>query len=102
MQISELFKKTPWQWGLRGDPHLWKEMDELIGTEELPDTEEELIKKIGSAFLQLTGITLDHEKDIQIDKYDHGGMSRGMISMEFWREKAMGMFIEKYREIKNG
>lgn len=95
-KISDLFEEKPCQWGLRGDPYLWNEMIQFIGEFKIPDTEEQLISLIESTFEQLTGSELSSTNDIHIERYSHGGMSSGYVCLEFWREKALPMFRERY------
>jgi molybdenum cofactor cytidylyltransferase len=61
--ISELFEVEPTKWGLRGDPHLWREMSARFEQTPLPDSEDELVAHIEEAFLALTGIPLSHPEN---------------------------------------
>ena len=36
--VGELFAKAPGQWGLRGDPHLWAELQQSLAEKPLPNT----------------------------------------------------------------
>lgn len=80
-------------WGLRGDPHLWKDIKETYGKEiiELEDVEYHMIEW----FFDLTGKTIDCEEHIYCEKYSHGGMSSGFLSSRFWKEKAIPALIER-------
>jgi hypothetical protein len=64
----------------------------------LPCTEEHFLNEFYSAFEQLTGSKLDSKEQIFVQKYNHGGMSSGMVGSTFWLEKALPMLINRLRE----
>jgi hypothetical protein len=97
-RISEIFEEKPWQWGLRGDPFLWKEMADKIGELPLPDTERQLEELLHATFKNLVGFPISHRKDVLIERYAHGGMSSGYVSLRFWREKAIPMLLTRYSD----
>lgn len=43
----------------------------------------------------------DLDKQIYCEKYSHGGMSSGYVSLEFWVEVAIPMLIERLEELAN-
>jgi hypothetical protein len=53
--ISTLFAPEPIQWGLRGDPYLWREMAEHFQDVRLPDSSTELTSVLEETFFELTG-----------------------------------------------
>lgn len=81
--FSGLFKHPPDQWGFRGDPFLWRAMARSLSRSPLPNTEEQLVDLIETAFEKLTGTRLPHEnsisdkKSIFVKRYPLGGMSSG-------------------------
>lgn len=95
--IASLFTKRPWQWGLRGDPYLWQELETQLGEQPLPDTVEEFAHLLATAFEALVGLPLNStEHHHYLERHSHGGMSSGLISFEFWRETAVPLLIERY------
>jgi hypothetical protein len=94
--VSELFEDVPVQWGLRGDPFLWKEMKEYLGARPLPESPDDLERILRSAFKELTQGTLDKPTPIRLERYDHGGMSSGMVCPEFWRETAIPLIVSRF------
>lgn len=64
--IARLFETQPIQWGLRGE-----------------------------LFKSLVGQYPTAGKNIYVEKYDVGGMSRGMVSSDFWLQKAFPLLIER-------
>jgi hypothetical protein len=95
-KISALFSEEPHQWGLRGDPFLWKEIVQSIGGQPLPDTELQLSQLLDSTFERLVGCPISQLEDAYVERYAHGGMSSGHVSPEFWREKAFPMLLARY------
>ena len=93
--VSDLFSPQPTQWGLRGDPYLWKEMRESFVGVVCPGTTEKLAALLGSKFEDLTGYPISHEEDFGIERFSHGGMSSGMISAEFWRLSAIPLLCTR-------
>jgi molybdenum cofactor cytidylyltransferase len=87
--VSALFRDEPQRWGLRGDPHLWREMRRHLEGVECPSTPEALTSIIEQAFEELTGFPLSHADPFYVEKYSHGGMSSGYVNPKFWRETAV-------------
>lgn len=93
--MSSLFEEEPRQWGYRGDPHLWKEMRKRFENVEIPDAVEECKALIISAFEDVTKKSIEGDT-IRIDRFDHGGMSGGLISTGFWRETAIPLLLSRH------
>ena len=53
--VADLFLEEPWQWGLRGDPYLWREMRNHFKQSPLPATANKLTTMIETTFETLTG-----------------------------------------------
>lgn len=94
--ISQLFTPEPYRWGLRGDPWLWRDMRERLASVSLPATEDALAAIIAATFEQLTGHPIPHPEHIHLPRYDHGGMSGGMVMPEWWRETAIPLLRQRY------
>jgi hypothetical protein len=94
--IADLFQETPKQWGLRGDPYLWQEMQNYFAQTPLPHSGEQLEQLLTQAFETLTGQPITSEKFIAVDRFPRGGMSGGMVSPAFWRETAVPLLCERY------
>ena len=94
--ITFLFEKAPHQWGLRGDPHLWNEMKAHFAQTPIPATEEELIVLIQNVFLELTNHPMSEKENFYIERFNHGGMSGGYVSPEFWRNKVIPLMREQF------
>ena len=96
--ISKLFENEPAHWGLRGDPLLWEEMKAKLDPLIMPATPAELERILLSAFMELTERTWDNRDPIFVARYDHGGMSSGMVCPEFWRDTAIPLVVSRYAE----
>ncbi len=87
--LGDLFEPEPIQWGLRGDPYLWRAMKSEFATTPLPPSKAKLSAAIRQAFLDQTGQPLDATGNIFVERFDHGGMSSGWVSTQFWRDTAL-------------
>lgn len=97
--LARLFQDEPWQWGLRGDPHLWREMKATLSSSAFPSTEEQLTALLEQTDQRLTGTPLTQGDPIYVERYNHGGMSGGCVSPQFWLEKAIPLLLERYRDM---
>jgi hypothetical protein len=97
--IGQLFKEEPLQWGLRGDPYLWREMCAQFSTTPLPHLGSDFDEQIEQAFQRLAGHPLSTPRNFHVREFAHGGLSSGGISPEFWREKAFPLLRARYAEI---
>ncbi|MCB9992458.1 MAG: hypothetical protein H6873_02250 [Hyphomicrobiaceae bacterium] len=96
LNFDYLFEKHPGQWGLGGDPQLWDEMKSEARKLDWPRTADELPDIVSNLFKRLTGRDISETSDFYIERFDRGGMQRGMVSMAFWRETALPFLIEAY------
>jgi hypothetical protein len=103
-RVSVLFDPEPKQWGLRGDPFLWRALRAHLAGVAIPPTAEELINILHAAFRELAGTDLasDPASSVYREQYAHGGMSSGMISLNAWRERLMPLLAERASELLPG
>jgi len=97
--ISELFTKTPRQYGLRGDPFLWKDLEKHFSSIEFPYSKKSMITYIYSRYKEITGEELTADSMPFVKDYDKGGMSSGYISGDFWTNRGIPMITARYDEI---
>lgn len=97
ISVSSLFSPEPIQWGLRGDPYLWREMAEHFKDVEPPPSSGELSAMLEQMFFKLTGFPLSHPRHFRIERHAHGGMSSGGIATEFWRETALPLLLSRFK-----
>jgi hypothetical protein len=99
--VASLFDKEPMQWGLRGDPYLWREMSAQFEQTPLPDAADELISIIETTFEKLTGHSIAERETFFLECFSHGGMSSGHIFPDFWRQEVLPLMRARYFEMKN-
>jgi len=100
MTLLTVFHDEPSQWGLRGDPYLWREMKALLEHHPYPETEEDFLALIERTYQQITGSSLEDQSSqdaVFIERYDHGGMSSGCVSPQFWLETGIPLLLTRYR-----
>lgn len=100
LTISSLFEPEPNQWGLRGDPWLWREMKKNCQKKTLPKSEEAFMTILLNQFEKLTGFPIDVKKIIVVSRYKKGGLSNGGVSTKFWKERAIPLLLLRYLKIK--
>lgn len=100
MKVSEIFNDEPSQWGLRGDPYLWRGMKELLKDTDMPCSIEELQILIEETYKKATGHPLTYQGHFLLDRFQHGGMSSGFISPEFWTAKGIPILVERHVKMK--
>jgi len=97
---SQLFEDEPRRWGLRGDPFLWREMQTTLKDHAWPASADEFQRLLEQTYAQLTGTPITRRTSIFVERYSHGGMSSGLVSPEFWRETAIPLLLDRYRDAK--
>ncbi len=97
MKLSVVFEPEPAQWGLRGDPHLWRAMRENLAGTDLPASAAEAARLLHAAFSELIGVELAAEpaSSVYREEYAHGGMSSGMICLDAWRQRLMPLLTDR-------
>ena len=96
--VNHIFDKHPDQWGLRGDPSLWAELQAHFQTSVMPKSVSEFRTQLETVIQQLTGCDLDSDESVFVPRYNNGGMSSGHVSPEFWREIAIPLLCERFEE----
>jgi len=94
--IESLFHPEPQQWGLRGDPFLWREMAGAFHDVPLPTSTPQLALEIEHMFEKLTGQPITTREFIWLERHAHGGMSSGGIAPQFWRETGVPLLLSRY------
>lgn len=92
---SLLFQPKPDTWGGRGDPYLWEELEQLFSAIPLPCERTVFIDLFETYFQKITNHPFTRRGDIFVEQYDHGGMSSGMVSMEFWRKRGLPLLLQR-------
>jgi hypothetical protein len=85
------------QWGLRGDPHAWRAMRELLAAEPTPDDRDAVRAAYVAALVQVADVDIDHTdaESVHRSHLDHGGMSGGSIHVGWWRSKGVPLLVDR-------
>lgn len=97
--LADLFDPQPHQWGLRGDPYLWRDMQAQLAQHAYPPTEAALMSLLEQTYQQMTGTPLANREPMFIERYSHGGMSSGYVSPQFWSETALPLLRSRYLDL---
>lgn len=84
--------------GAGGDPILWQMMLEHLAKHPMPKDQKAMRQIFSASSCELTDHVLDDAPDhLSVPTTDrpNGGMSRGMISGVFWREKALPLVLSR-------
>lgn len=98
--IASLFSPAPIQWGLRGDPYLWREMAEHFQGTPLPESPLELSAVLEQTFQELTDYPLTHQAHFGMQRHAHGGMSSGGIAPAFWRARGIPLLLSRFMALQ--
>lgn len=98
--LEPLFFHEPHQWGLRGDPYLWRDLRTALANKNA-NTSDELHKMLIEGYEKLTSKALKPNEEIRIERYNFGGMSSGFVSSNFWIETGFPLLLERYKKAGN-
>ena len=95
--VACIFEPEPVQWGLRGDPFLWRLLEERYQAAELPYPPEALREEILRIFADLAGELPTPGKRYYVERFakTHVGMSTGWLSGDFWLDTAIPLRMER-------
>jgi hypothetical protein len=95
--VSDLFDPEPEQWGLRGDPYVWRALRDHLGTAYLPPSVSEVESMLYTAFNRLVAVDLATETSSAVyrEEFAHGGMSSGQVHLETWRVVLLPMLLDR-------
>lgn len=98
--VSEIFDE-PERWGLRGDPIFWRYLKDYYADYEIPYPVESLKKDILRLFTDFAGKPPAPGKSFYVKDFDllHSGMSRGMLSGDFWLNEAIPILSKRLEQL---
>jgi hypothetical protein len=96
MTMGALFDPRPdgaGAWRLRGDPHVWRAMQERLSTIPVPETAAQVTELLHATFSDVVGVDLatTSEESVYRPEFAHGGMSSGYVALYFWRSDLIPM-----------
>lgn len=104
--VSEIFKKEPQSYGLRGDPGLWDELEKHFRSvlidplSATPTWFESELKSLICKRLDIEELSLKSEEDaVCVKNFDHGGMSGGVVSLSWWITKGVPLLTDRYKTL---
>lgn len=103
MSVQTIFQPTPIQWGLRGDPQLWKDLEEYFLKNPIPIdlSDKRFFERIHEVMIELVYNSTEFGVDFSVDRYEAGGLSSGMISARFWEETAIPLLLDRLHQLQN-
>ena len=101
--LADAFEEQPHQWGLRGDPHVWAAMRELLAEAPVPEGEDAVRAAYVAAFAAVTRLDLDTETEDMVfrKELDHGGMSGDMVDLRWWRATGIPFLVRRAAEMSD-
>ncbi len=95
MRLSVIFDPEPVSWGFRGDPYFWRYLKKRVSRVPLPVSPEKLERFIRSEYYRLSGTKLNSNSIGIVKEFEHGGMTSGGLSGEFWVKYAIPLLKER-------
>ncbi len=95
--LAAVFAPEPQRWGLRGDPHVWAAMRELLAGQPVPANPSAVRAVFVDAFRQLIRVDLDTDESEAVyrEEFSHGGMSSGQVYLPWWRTTGIPLLVNR-------
>jgi hypothetical protein len=95
--LSDLFDPEPLEWGLRGDPWVWRALRDYLAGTYLPPSAGEVASMLYAAFDRIVAVNLAEDADPSVyrPEFAHGGQSSGYVSIDVWRDRLMPLLVER-------
>ena len=95
LSAAVLFEPAPDKWGLRGDPHLWKDMQHAFRSVWLPISAEEFTKNSTIYLKKSPAKGCPSHAGPACPGMAAGGMSGEQVSGAFWLNEVLPMLVER-------
>lgn len=103
--IGDLFARVPVQFGMRGDPHLWRELQLEFADTALPGDWFELRRLVQAAVERRVGRPLSEYADppsVHIPEFDPGhGMSAGHVHLVWWARTGIPILLDRFEALRS-
>ena len=102
--VGDLFERPPTQFGFRGDPWLWAALRERLAQTPLPADVSTLRQLVRDAVQDETGASIDDRArdSVFVERFAHGGMSSGHVSLPWWRETGIQVVADRWAAVTRG
>lgn len=96
--FGSLVEREPERWGLRGDPHLWRELRVLYADMPMPDDWFDVNRLVEKGFEHLTGEKLSrYGEPVYLERFSIGsGMSDGSIDTAWWATIGRALLVDRW------
>jgi hypothetical protein len=98
--LGDAFDVQHRQWGLRGDPHVWAALRDETAAVPTPADAAAIRQAFVEALRRVADVDLDADVQgpVQREQFAHGGMSSGMVDVDWWRAKGLPLLVERATE----
>lgn len=95
--LGDAFDVRHRQWGLRGDPHVWGALHEELSGEPTPADAAAVRQVFVDALRRVADVDPDGDVQgaVRREEFAHGGMSSGMVDVEWWRVKGLPLLVSR-------
>ena len=98
--ISIIFEDEPKMWELSGDPWFWRHLKKLFEKCDILMNDEDLEILIKIEHKRLTGENLTNSSSPDCKDFDCGGISRGLISGNYWINHGIPLLQDRLKNLK--
>jgi hypothetical protein len=98
--VTDLFDPEPLQWGLRGDPWVWRALSAHLSGMYLPPSMGEVEMLLYASFDRVVRIELATEPAPWVFRPEFAndpGLSSGNVHLETWRSTLLPLLIDRAR-----
>jgi hypothetical protein len=96
-QLRRIFQPPPEQWGLRGDPFLWKALRSGLRRADVA-TPSDAVAALRDSFRRHVGVDADDRtapEAVYCEQFAHGGMSSGHVHIPTWRDELLPLLEDR-------
>gem|GEM_PF-1666978 len=96
--LADGFDVVHRQWGLRGDPHAWRAMRDAVAGTPTPSAPADVRAAYAGALRRVADVDVDgigDERTAYRADLDHGGMSGGVVDVDWWRTKGIPLLVDR-------
>jgi hypothetical protein len=94
-----LFRDEPFQWGLRGDPYLWRDLYTAVrAIPQAPTSRAALADLLAVQLRRIAGVDVHASDDdpVRVARFPASGMSGGYVAPAFWRDVAVPLLLDRW------